>query len=40
MADDTHNMGLAPFFIERIFHGFAVNSQTVVVLTVCTVPLL
>ena len=40
MADDTHDVGLIPVVIQGVAHGFAVNSQAFVLLTINLVPAL
>jgi len=35
MTDGAHDVGLTARLINRIFHGFTVNSKTFVVLSVC-----
>ena len=40
MTDDAENMGLLPLFIDGIAHGFAVDCQAFVFLSVGLVPAL
>jgi len=40
MSDGTHDVGLMTVIIDGIAHGFSVNSQRFVLLTICLVPAL
>src|SRR5674476_1369722 len=40
MANGAHDVGLTALLINRVFHGFTVNGQTFIVLSVCFMPLL